>query len=434
MKLKLLDINTTHIDNAVSCLMECMQENASQYGFNYPYFTPGGAYGSQWWQLDSSLALSGYKWIDREFAEISLKNFIESQKEDGRICLWGADLIPTSVAGNNFPKQSENVSSLPKLFDVTYHILKGSKNNELKITAYNMLFKYLQWWFEKRLDEDTGLITAVFEETFIPYLGYAGEYAPVDTNTEVYVGCVYTKMLAVELGKTADSELIENWADKLKESINKYLWSDKKGAYYPYDIKNKKQIDILMASTFYPLRMEIASESRKEKLLSLLKNHDEFNFDTIPVTSVSKKDKEFVVTEGKYMGNKSWSGNVWLLINEMIIKGLKDCGENDLASELSLKSLQVFKNNYAEFVNPFDGRGHGVLKYAWTASLFIEIIVEGVFGISYDAIKDKIDINPSLTAEMKKENLSVEVNLSKNKVLFLTINNGLISYKTEEAI
>lgn len=59
-----------------------------------------------------------------------------------------------------------------------------------------MLKKYIDWWFDNRYDENTGLMTAVFEETFIPYLGCAGEYAPVDTNTEVYVGCYYTGLLA----------------------------------------------------------------------------------------------------------------------------------------------------------------------------------------------------------------------------------------------
>ena len=49
------------------------------------------------------------------------------------------------------------------------------------------------------------MTTAVFEETFIPYPGYAMEYAPVDTNAEVYVGCHSTELLAIELGKISDS-------------------------------------------------------------------------------------------------------------------------------------------------------------------------------------------------------------------------------------
>ena len=58
---------------------------------------------------------------------------------------------------------------------------------------------YLDWWYKERYDSKTGQITSVFEETFIPYLGKAREYAAVDTNVEVYVGLIYTAKLAKKL-------------------------------------------------------------------------------------------------------------------------------------------------------------------------------------------------------------------------------------------
>ena len=105
MKICFPNINQSDFDFAFDCLNDCMQLDASEYGFHHPYFTPSGEYGKQWWQLDSSLDLSGYKWKDRQFAETALWNFIESQREDGRICLWGNDILPGQVAGNNRPKQ-----------------------------------------------------------------------------------------------------------------------------------------------------------------------------------------------------------------------------------------------------------------------------------------------------------------------------------------
>ena len=85
MKISFPNISQGDLDYAIECLTVCKQEHAEEYGFRYPYFAPGGAYGRQWWQLDSSLALRGYRWIDQKFAEKSLLNFIESQKDDGRI-------------------------------------------------------------------------------------------------------------------------------------------------------------------------------------------------------------------------------------------------------------------------------------------------------------------------------------------------------------
>ncbi len=424
------NISSDDFNYAVECLENCKQPDAKEYGFNYPYFTPGGAYGKQWWQLDSSLALSGYKWIDRKFAEISLWNFIESQKEDGRICLWGADVLPEFVAGGDFPKQNKGVSSLPKIFDVAYHILQGSADIELKEATYNMLKKYIDWWFSSRIDESTGLITAVFEETFIPYLECSGEYAPVDTNVEVYVGCHYTQALAEELDKKSDADILNVRKKQLKESINKYLWNDEKGAYYPYDVIEKKTVDCLMASTFYPLRLGIATREQTNKLIKLLKNHEHFNWDTIPLTSVSKLDRQFTTTMGNYQGNASWSGNVWTLINEMIVRGLLDCGENELAAELALKTLCSFKSNCAEFINPFDGSGQGVKKYAWTASQFIELIVEVIFGVSYNATKKEIAILPKLPHNLKNCYLALEnLKIDSDTSIDIHIENGNVTCK-----
>ncbi len=422
-------IKQEDLDYAFACLEDCRQESAKEYGFNYPYFTPGGLYGQQWWQLDSSLALCGYKWKDREFAERALLNFIESQKENGRICLWGADVLPGVVAGGNFPKQTHEVSSLPKIFDVAYHILQGSEDKELKEATYNMLKKYIDWWFEYRLDKPTGLITAVFEETFIPYLEYAGEYASVDTNVEVYVGCHYTELLATELLKEQDAKELKIRKENLKNSINTYLWNNEKGAYYPYSVKEKKSVDILMASTFFPLRLCIANEQQKKQLIKLLKNDEHFNWNSIPLTSVSKLDKAFTTTKGKYQGNASWSGNVWTLINEMVVRGLVDSGENELASELALKTVYAFNHNCAEFINPFDGSGHGVIKYAWTASQYVELLVEVIFGISYKASEKEIVISPKLTSELKKADLSIKnIKLSKDISIDVFIENGKVSY------
>ena len=185
-----------------------------------------------------------------------------------------------------------------------------------------------------------------------------------------------------------------------------------------------------MASTFYPLRLNIAEEKQKNKLIELLKDPTRFNWDTIPLTSVSKTDKCFTTTEGEYQGNASWSGNVWTLINEMVVRGLIDCGENELAAELAIKTLYSFKSNCSEFINPFDGKGHGVEKYAWTASQFIDLIVEVVFGLSYNATKKEIIISPKIPHNLKNHYLSLkDLKIDSDISIEIHIENGNVSYK-----
>ena len=76
MKIVFPGITQEDFNYSIKCLENCKQDSALQFGFNHPYFTPGGDYGMQWWQLDSTVALGGYKWIDRKFAETSLLNFV----------------------------------------------------------------------------------------------------------------------------------------------------------------------------------------------------------------------------------------------------------------------------------------------------------------------------------------------------------------------
>ena len=188
-----------------------------------------------------------------------------------------------------------------------------------------------------------------------------------------------------------------------------------------------------MASTFYPLRMNIADEEQKNRLITLLKDDSHFNWNAIPLTSISKKDPAFQTTTGDYKGNASWSGNVWTLINEMVIRGLLDSGEKALAAELTLKTVYAFNNNCTEFINPFDGSGHGVLKYAWTASQYLELIIEVIFGISSNITKKEVCISPNLCDELKAETISIkDVMVFGNVFLDVCIDKGKTTYKISD--
>lgn len=433
MNINMPGITQTEFEYAFECLEDCKQPHAIDYGFPYPYFAPGGGYGAQWWQIDSALALSGYKWVDRRFCEKALLNFIVSQKEDGRICLWGKDVLPPWTPTNWHSIQNEGVSSLPKIFDVSHQILQGTTDLQLIIKTDQMLRRYIDWWYHDRFDENTGLFTAVFEETFPPYQGSAMEYAPVDTNVELYVGLICTAQIAERLGKQAVCEQLKEKAAQLKRAINMHLWDEEKGAYYPYDIRTGQRVDCLMASTFYPLRMQIASETQKKRLIALMMDDTQFNWNTIPLTSVSKKDPIFQTTIGPYMGNASWSGNVWTLINEMVTRGLLDCGEKRLAAELAQKTVRAFNHNCCEFVHPFDGTGHGVKKYAWSASQYLELLIEVIFGVHVNAHQKEVYIVPNLPLELQKEKLSMTgLMIFEDVYLDVFIENGKVHWNCSD--
>ena len=72
-------------------------------------------------------------------------------------------------------------------------------------------------------------------------------------------------------------------------------------------------------------------------------------------------------------------------------------------------------------------------KYAWTASHFMELIIEVVFGVSYNASKKEIVISPNLSHELESSRLAIEgLKISSDVSLDLVIDKGEISYTVSD--
>ncbi len=72
-------ISQQDFEDAFKVLDECIVTDVPLNGFNYPYMAPGGAYGSNWWQLDGSLNVAGAKWTNQKFTEDIMRGFAEVQ-------------------------------------------------------------------------------------------------------------------------------------------------------------------------------------------------------------------------------------------------------------------------------------------------------------------------------------------------------------------
>jgi len=342
-------------------------------GHEPPWVSPGGNYDGCWWSLDEALALSGYRFIDAGLSRRCFLSLMKTQRPDGRVLLWGNDFIPHI----EITDRMSVVSSLPKYFNVGYDLCAETDDDAFMKRVYISLDKSLEWWFRERQDKETGLISAIFEETFVPYLGGFFEYAPPDTNAEIIFACEYVADIAERLG---DKRRAEYWRAKqssLEKAVNAYLWDEKDGFYYPYLLKERKLKKVKLSSAFS--LFSVADENMRYALRMHLTNHSEFNWDTIPVTTIAKDDLEFIAAEGDiYTGNSFWSGNVWTLTNETILRALIKAGEYALALDLALKTVKVFAGNYAETINPFTGKRQGVKDYVWTAAQVIKIAMKDI--------------------------------------------------------
>lgn len=362
------------LDCAVETLKTCYSEPVE--GFVRPFFAPGGAYGNHWWSLDYALAVEGAKWLSIFAGADLVRNLAAVQCADGRIPLWGPDSF------GHIPNVKESISSLPKYFETCWKIVRMTGDRELAKTTFSLFRRNLEWWFRFRQDPETKLITAVFEETFIPNtVSSSMVYAPMDTNCAVCTGCRNTAQLAEMLGDTGSAVFCREKGEEIEAAVNRYLWNSKKGRWFPYVLTQKRQYPVSEASMFFGF--SVGDRERNETLAGLLTDDSEFGWDHAPLLSVSRKDPLFTTVRGAYTGNPSWSGSVWTLLNDGAVTALKNAGYRTLSAELAVKTLRLFGGRCAEFINPKTLTGEGVQQYAWTASQFIRILTEEIFGLEY---------------------------------------------------
>ncbi len=256
-------------------------------------------------------------------------------------------------------------------------------------------------------DTQTGLITYVFEESFCEPIDTPQTMAPVDLQVAVAIGCAYVSELAEWVGEAKAAARYRKAFEDLKNAINKYCWDEDEGAYYNFNVKTLTRSKRLIVSTFDPLRLGIAPNERIPRLLEKLTDPALFNWGIRPLTSLAKTEQDYVEAEGPYDG-RAWFGDIWTMRNLPVIFGLRDCGQDELAAQLAWDTVRTFHANYAEYVTPSNGKGEGVRRYGWSASQYIQTVIEHVFGIDYDAVKKRLSIVPLLVPDLRMCRIAIE--------------------------
>ncbi len=401
IRISLPGTSQADFDDAVKVLEECKFTDVPCLGFKYPFMGPGGQYGRCWWERDSSDTLSGYKWIDQDFAEKALLNFTFVQKPNGRIPLWGFDRVGD---------YDEQLSAIPVIFEVAFKVLKRSENVEIIKTVYEMLCRYMNWWLsDYKRDPETGLVCGIFEESDPSDFSIQLTAAQVDLNVQICVGADVLRDIALHLGEKSDADHWSTIFEDLKNRINRYLYSEENGGYYTYLIKEKK----LMTGRIYNSMLDtfkrgIVPEERRERLIGFLTSKDHFDlYGKYAIVTASHSSAEYQETVGVYKGWTSWSGNIWTFRNEIIATGLRESGEKELAAELAYRTVKEFSGNYAEFLSPSTGIGHGVKRYGWTASQYIQLIIEEIFGVNDDRWTGVVSVDPNIPGELTGSEISL---------------------------
>ncbi len=173
------------------------------------------------------------------------------------------------------------------------------------------------------------------------------------------------KVIAASLKRKLPEELLANM--KHTEEALEELYDEGTGQYYSRDFITHKLLKQPTIGTFMPLYAGSINKERAARLVELLKNHKEYWLHH-PVPSVPLSSPYF-------SAERYWQGPTWVNTNWLIIEGLKRYGYDDVAADLTQRTIDMVKGaGVYEYFSPIDGKGLGAENFSWTAALTIDLL------------------------------------------------------------
>lgn len=179
--------------------------------------------------------------------------------------------------------------------------------------------------------------------------------------------------LAQALGEPLDE--LEAWLARTRGAFAERAWHAGDGLYYDYDLRAGGPIRENSCATFIPLFAGLAEEGAAHRLVNEhLLNQDEYAPDGHTRYFLPSTAKSSHLWEPR----RYWRGPVWIIINWMVLHGLRRYGYDELAEQVRQHTLAlVEEGGYYEYYDPRDGTGCGSGDFSWTAALAIDLWAGG---------------------------------------------------------
>ena len=164
-----------------------------------------------------------------------------------------------------------------------------------------------------------------------------------------------------------DKTLIEEWIEKTSNGLNK-LFND--GFYYDFDLKTNKLINVKTVTGLSPI---LFSNNTKDLICNLKKEFIDIENDNYSVSSLSRLDE-------KFDSINYWRGPVWVNITWLIISGLENNQEYELATKIRNECIKKIESlGFYEYFDSVNESGCGDNHFSWTAAIYICLILKMKF-------------------------------------------------------
>lgn len=209
----------------------------------------------------------------------------------------------------------------------------------------------------------------------------------IDTCLQAVFSARLLVDMAEVLGEHEAAGALMEEIDSLNRLINHSMWDEDSGFYY--DRRANGQLSrVKTIGTFWAMLSGTAVGERLEKLVQHLQDPREFNRPhRVPTLSADHPNYH---PQGQY-----WRGGVWAPTNYMVLRGLTQAGQDDLAYEIGLNHLlqvvRVFEQTgtvWENYAPETTARGNISARdfVGWTGIPPVAVLLEYVFGLRPDVV------------------------------------------------
>lgn len=363
----------------------------------YPWF-------ARYWSRDAAWIIPALILIgDHEYAKKYIDTFLKYQARDDYEILGGKKgeiLMHYGYKTLFYYGAADSTLYYPILIHL-YTFATADKAYAKK--RWRNLLNMITWGYRKDIDGD-GLIEHILEEP--------AKYFFIDTT---WMDTIYRGIKPIEiqalwaaaLDKAAELaelngkiELSRKWREissKIKNKIINDYWNPNTEYFYDRITEDGSKDESIRPNALIAL---IHLTIPREKALKSLKRLEQPDMLTEwGLRTLSSRDR-------KYSPEKYHNGMVWPLVTGWLALAEYKYGRIQKGHELiELMARQIIKEGgmYAEvYRGDREKPQYSCILQAWSITLYIQALLEGMLGINLDAINKKIKLSPKLPIEWSK--------------------------------
>lgn len=343
----------------------------AQGAWSKPVISPGDRYSRGIWLWDAAFHTLGLLHGGRKARQLGLwqiEVMLSHQEASGK--------IPREVWTSGPRSYGRHGIQAPGILTVAANrLLHSAESDEERQTYLDALSRFYpafvknHAWFWSNTQTDVGLCTWTTVDAWDTSPRFDTELsAALDLNCWLHLDRSELAKMARALGKNDEAEEWDKQAEDLAGKIRALHWDEAQGIYN--DIGSDGSVSSLITPViFWPFWTGLAGAEQAEGVLKSLRDPAIFGV-RWPLPSVAAGHTTF--RQQDY-----WRGPVWINLNWVTIRGLQRCGRDAEAAELREKTLELVARTpiLYEYYNPINGDGLGSGNYGWTASLYIDLVM-----------------------------------------------------------